>query len=458
MPRKKKLETFEFVDEIIGYTRVSTREQSMKGYSIDEQKEMIKSFAKKRNLQIEDRNILEDPGFSAGSLKRPNLQRLFEALSQRKGVIKKIIVFNSSRLTRDPLNKYTLKCIFEKYNIDILCIEGRWVAESPAEEVGTEIQVYLDSHQRKRVGPDTIKGLTGSAKQGNYSTGGTVPRGYKRQPNEKLGKGSFLVPVEEQRQYIEYIFTSIKDRKHTLSSIARLYSKNKVMDLKWNENCVRALVENHIYYGRYKTGYCDIENHTIPIITKNLYDDCHASMKIGTRIPKHFYVYGGLVYCTHCHQFCIKESAYKKKRDGTKKLYRYYRCSSCKKRMNENNIDKTVSMSIDHHALPAEKFDLIVELSSKKKQIIKRITIYENSFDNLLMDEKEFKTKFHDAKIKIMKIEKEIKKIEDTTINSFKSLSELEKRKLAGEKIKRINIDFLNSECTVILDDNKKDS
>ena len=218
----KKNEAMNFVmGETIGYTRVSSREQEENGFSIRQQAEAIIEYADMLGYEVKPENIVADPGKSAGTLKRKGLQAILKELP--KGKIKRIIVKNSSRLTRDNLGKYSLKKVFERYGIDIICIEGKWQADNVNEEIGTDIQVFIDSHNRKQVSPDTIKGMKQSALEGNYSLGGKPPRGYRK--IRKENNSVFLEPIQEYKEHIIYIFESLKIRSNTLQGIDKLFNK-----------------------------------------------------------------------------------------------------------------------------------------------------------------------------------------------------------------------------------------
>lgn len=430
----KKNEAMNFVmGETIGYTRVSSREQEENGFSIRQQAEAIIEYADMLGYEVKPENIVADPGKSAGTLKRKGLQAILKELP--KGKIKRIIVKNSSRLTRDNLGKYSLKKVFERYGIDIICIEGKWQADNVNEEIGTDIQVFIDSHNRKQVSPDTIKGMKQSALEGNYSLGGKPPRGYRK--IRKENNSVFLEPIQEYKEHIIYIFESLKQRSNTLQGIAKLFNKEKVMGKYWTDFAVRRIFNNPIYYGAFRFRDIYIENHTEAIISKELYMAAHKSQEVLTRVPKHLYVYGGLVFCKNCNTYCVKESVVKKE-----KVYIYYRCPSCGKRINETKIDKRASVLIDLRALPKEKYDLIVELEKKVKRKQSRINCYERDYDEFLIEEEELKEKTVKVRREIQQFRNEIELIKGRRTKRFDSFSGLEKYKLIHKKLETVIVDF----------------
>lgn len=442
--KSNEVTNYEF-GETIGYTRVSSREQEENGFSIREQADAIIAYAEKLGYHMKRENIISDPGKSAGSLKRRGLQAILKELPL--GKIKRIIVKNSSRLTRDNLGKYSLKKAFEHYNVEIICIEGKWKADSVNEEIGTDIQVFIDSHNRKQVSPDTIKGMKQSALEGNYSKGGVPPRGYRR--IHTLDGKTYLEPIEEYKEHIIYIFETLKKRENTFVGLAKLFNKDKVMDKHWTDNSIQAIFNNPIYYGTFRFHDLEIENHTIPIISKELYIAAHKSQEVMTRVPKYFYTYGGLVYCKNCDGYCAKESVVKKS-----KTYLYYRCPACGKRMNESKIDKRVATAIDMRALPQEKYEMITELKKKISRKQQRINAYERDYDDFLIELDELREKTLALRTEIAALKSEIDSIKYMVTKRFDCLSNNEKRKLVYKKIEVITIDFSTKAIECVL---KKD-
>ncbi|MFJ5964064.1 recombinase family protein [Bacillus sp. NPDC093026] len=76
--------------------RVSTETQAEKGYGKDVQEAAIKEFCKKNKLEVV--KIFKDLGISGTLFQREGITELFSASS--KGVIKRVIEMNTSRLWR----------------------------------------------------------------------------------------------------------------------------------------------------------------------------------------------------------------------------------------------------------------------------------------------------------------------------------------------------------------------
>jgi site-specific DNA recombinase len=64
------------------YTRVSTEEQAIKGYSLLDQEEVLRKACLADNVQIVDH--FQDDGYSAKNFNRPSFNRLVAALESGK--------------------------------------------------------------------------------------------------------------------------------------------------------------------------------------------------------------------------------------------------------------------------------------------------------------------------------------------------------------------------------------
>ena len=81
-----------------GYTRVSTDEQ-VPGASLENQRLAIQRYADENNIEIV--GWYTDPGYSAKTANRPDLQKMLNDIYIRKGEISYVIVYNVSRISRN---------------------------------------------------------------------------------------------------------------------------------------------------------------------------------------------------------------------------------------------------------------------------------------------------------------------------------------------------------------------
>ena len=77
------------------YPRVSTQEQALKGYSIDEQIERMEKYCDAMGWTAY--KTYTDAGFSGADMERPNLKRMIKDIKQ--GKIDKVLVYKLDRLS-----------------------------------------------------------------------------------------------------------------------------------------------------------------------------------------------------------------------------------------------------------------------------------------------------------------------------------------------------------------------
>ncbi len=65
---------------VIGYARVSTRDQAESGASLASQRQKIEAYATMHDLDLVE--IIEDGGYSAKSLDRPGMARLLKLIGR----------------------------------------------------------------------------------------------------------------------------------------------------------------------------------------------------------------------------------------------------------------------------------------------------------------------------------------------------------------------------------------
>ncbi|HEY3998738.1 MAG TPA: recombinase family protein [Candidatus Xenobia bacterium] len=82
--------------KVIGYTRVSTEEQSTNGVSLAAQADKLRAYAALYDLEIVA--IIEDPGQSGKTLNRPGIQQALNML--RTGQAEGLLIAKLDRLTR----------------------------------------------------------------------------------------------------------------------------------------------------------------------------------------------------------------------------------------------------------------------------------------------------------------------------------------------------------------------
>ena len=105
--------------KVVGYIRVSTREQAESKLSLQNQQEKIEAYAVARDLKLD--RIYNDAAESAKDLKRPEVTALLEDVD--RGRISHVIIFKLDRLTRSVGDLSGLLQRFEKRKVALLSVQ-----------------------------------------------------------------------------------------------------------------------------------------------------------------------------------------------------------------------------------------------------------------------------------------------------------------------------------------------
>ena len=98
------------------YERVSTLEQSTKGYSIEAQKQNLEEYCEKNNMKIVDHYTDEGISGTKPPLKRPALQRLLNDVQD--GKIDMIIFTKLDRWFRSVKEYFKVQDILDKHKVE----------------------------------------------------------------------------------------------------------------------------------------------------------------------------------------------------------------------------------------------------------------------------------------------------------------------------------------------------
>lgn len=435
-------------EEYYSYARVSTDEQTKTGFSIDGQLNDVRRYIESvGGIVVRE---FKDDGYTAKNTNRRGLQQLIKAIVDSNADKKNIVIRHPNRLIRNIVYKKSLMCVFEKYNVEIHCISGTWIGDSVEEEVLADFTMVLDESESKRIPLRVMDGLKASAALGNYPLP-RMPKGYKRIQNEKVGKGTYLVPDEEATPVIIKIFNTLATNKITVKNFAKYLAKNKVLNARWTAKMLYNIVDNRIYYGHLKTDWWDEEGHTIPLISKELWLETQKAVHRKKKNTYHYYLFNRMVYSKNSKDFCNNDCAYKTKRNSTEKvLYKYYKDKKLNKRIGEKVVLARFAKSFDMYKMNTIDEEYIDSLSKKIDKKKNRVEMLHRDYDNDLITEDYYRKQLHALYKSIKEYSNKIKTFaKDNNIN-FLELSDEKKRALIISYVDKIMVDFTSNTIEVV--------
>ena len=104
---------------VIGYTRVSTLEQSREGVSLDNQEHKIRAYADLKDMELVE--MIVEEGKSGKTMNRPGLQKIISLIESKQ--IDGVICYKLDRLTRKTRDLlYLIEDVFAKNNIQFISL------------------------------------------------------------------------------------------------------------------------------------------------------------------------------------------------------------------------------------------------------------------------------------------------------------------------------------------------
>lgn len=438
----------------LSYSRVSTKEQAIQGASIDAQIEEHTRYAIDHGFIID--TFYCDDGYSAGSFKRPDLQKLLKRIAENHPINGEypyryiIIVRYQNRLVRSIAKKRSLQCVFKKYNVEVLCLNGKWEGSPIDGGLATDIQMIFDENEITQISPRVIASYQQIAKEGCYPVGGYPPLGYKR---EKVGRSSKLVPDDNTRDFVVRLFEIMSLNQYTVVEVVEYLRGQKAMGKKWSVKSLHKIVDNPIYYGRLKKKWFDSEDqglkcdrsgwfsdseHTEPLISKELFMKTQEAIHYKKRKEYHTYLFKGKVKCVKCGEWMSLTSGYKKDRRGNVVLYQYYYCKHCNQRLNQKYIMDEIIWRYPTFERKTINPHEIYKMKNKLKAKKRRKEILDRLFDEAMIEEREFIDESQILREEILKLKKEIEMVQKKKNNDFNKMPDKLKQRIFNESIEEI--------------------
>lgn len=388
------------------YVRVSTEEQSVKGYS-------VRSQIDECMLKAGTTDVLKyvDDGFSGELLARPELNRLREDMNE--GIISKLVCYDPDRLSRKLLNQLLIDDEIRKNNVELIFVNGEY-ANSPEGQLFFSMRGAISEFEKAKIKERTSSGRRRKAQEG-YVVKDSGLFGYDYDSNAH----TYVINKDEAKivQMIFHYFTDPQTMFRGINGIAKHLTDLSIPTARggkvWHRQVVRQILLNESYTGTYYQNKYDTEGDyvnkqagepyepgklrpreewiemNIPrIIPQEQYEFAQVLLKQSRRryagIEKHRYLLSGLVRCGRCG-----ESMNGRKRKSHGKDFYVYECrknyagaksKGCGRMMSENKLNNHVwsqllsfindpSQVTNYENVPVKKTYVQDEINHLKEQI-----------------------------------------------------------------------------------------
>lgn len=161
--------------KVVLYIRVSTQEQAMEGYSINEQQQRLAAYCTAKNWDLVHSYV--DPGFSGSNINRPAMNQLIDDAKQKK--FDAVLVYKLDRLSRSQKDTlYLIEDVFLKNQIDFVSMNENFDTSTAFGRAMIGILSVFAQLEREQIKERTQMGKDARAKEGLWHGGGFEPIGY----------------------------------------------------------------------------------------------------------------------------------------------------------------------------------------------------------------------------------------------------------------------------------------
>lgn len=413
------------------YVRVSTPHQEKEGYSIEEQKIKLKSFAMAKDYEVI--NIYVDGGVSGAKIDRPALQEMVDDIEE--GKIDVVLVYKLDRLSRSQKNTmYLIEDVFLKNNVDFISMQESFDTTTPFGRAMIGILSVFAQLERDNISERMMMGRIARAKKGLYRGGNNIPIGYKYEEGH-------LVIDDTTSPIITKIFNEYVFGRKSMYEIFKEV-RSEYGSIVYNPNFIKRSLTNTIYIGKNSFAGTTYEGTHDPIIDNDLFEAAQERIndiddKYKVTKTNRSALLARKLYCGYCGASMVKVNHYK----NGKNEYSYYVCNShrksrpsgikdpncpqknCKTDIIDNSVIdimkkiKYEEKLAELRAIPSISENNEIEIKKLKKQVDKLIDLYQ--FDLIEIDE--YNKRLNKIKAKMDSLKPKVSKKNKSRIAIFET-------------------------------------
>lgn len=289
---------------VVLYIRVSTLEQALEGYSIEEQKRRLIAYCKARGWSIVE--ILVDPGYSGSNLDRPGIQTLISHIREYDMVL----VYKLDRLSRSQRDTlYLIESVFLPNGVDFVSMSESFDTSTPFGRAVIGILSVFAQLEREQIKERTAMGRIARAKDGKR-VGSRPPIGYEYDKESGILVVNEYEATQVRLVYDLYIGTAERPGMgcQAISDYMQAHGyRHKYGDWR-HKHTVYTCLCLRSYLGESNYGDIRVENTHEAIISPETFERANAIRS--TRESKHKgatrsgHLLTGFVWCGVCGARC----------------------------------------------------------------------------------------------------------------------------------------------------------
>ncbi|HDG4011110.1 recombinase family protein [Staphylococcus aureus] len=330
------------------YSRVSTSEQSERGYSIHEQEQvLIKEVLK--HFPGYEYQTYTDSGISGKNIQdRPAMKRLLDDVKANK--IEIVLSWKLNRISRSMRDVFNIIHDFKEHGVGYKSISENIDTSEYSGEILVTMFGLIGSIERQTLISNVKMSMNAKARQGEAITGRVL--GYKLSLNPLTQKNDLVID-EHEANIVKEIFDLYLNHNKGLKAITTILNQRGYRTINhkpFSVFGVKYILNNPVYKGfvRFnnyqnwstkrrsgKSGENDVilvKGKHEAIISEEMFDQVHEklvskSFKPGRPIGGDFYL-RGLIKCPECgNNMVCRRTYYNTKKSKERTIKRYYICS-----------------------------------------------------------------------------------------------------------------------------------
>lgn len=438
------------------YERVSTTEQSIKGYSIETQKDNLEEHARKNNMKIVDHYT--DAGVSGAKppLKRPDLKRLLDDVEA--GKIDIILFTKLDRWFRSVKEYFKVQDILDTYGVQWKAIHENYDTTTANGQMAITMFLAIAQNERDRTAERIKVVLEHKRKNKEACFGGNaIPLGYMKEPDEN---GVMRLVKDPKTKEAVQDFWDIMIKTNNLNKAIRhmvnVYGINK----DW-KSWMR-MTRSDFYCGIHR----GIQDYCEPYVSPEDFLKLHEKRPQKATPTGRTYLLRGLIRCPECGNKLCGDADTRRS-----KVYKTYRCAyrarGCSNHgsYSELKLEKQLLTRLDEFlkdeiaiaevelAKPRPKSAIDVKaLKEKQRRLTVAYMAGNKSDEEYLKEDRELKSLIDKAEKIAPPKPRNIEPLKELLNSNFRSLYEglaeeerqlfwarlIKEIKLDGKKIKRV--------------------
>ena len=303
---------------VLGFCRVSSKEQQEEGVSLDVQRDAIEAFVAQKGWKL-------DRIFSvAESAKDADVRKVFNQMlahtEQHAFRVDGIVFKSVDRATRNTKDLARLEALWDKHQIDVFIVDGDLRMSDLGNSLTIGIQGLMARHENLRNARKVREARERLHREGRM--GHKAPYGYQ---NHRIGKQAYVSVHQDNGPKVRRIFEIYA---HEDISVRDLIGRLAAEGLTYTAKCPRfnssklyKILMDRSYRGEIPTRHGWLPGVHDPLIDELTFARVQA--RLGQRhYTKHDIAYAGLIQCGHCQRKITGERVKRGER-----RYTYYRCS-----------------------------------------------------------------------------------------------------------------------------------